>query len=223
MCFVTAVFYWGLWRYNLVAALNQTCSSRIPVFSVDIIMVSAFEFQCCSLFCVKSLLKLSWFRPFAMAENPPVESWFNGMTCSIPVNPFKLTEKPIYIRAWFVRRPVTKNGHSKSEISMGKLFAWSIRKYWQCKSPIARNQHVTRCSWHDSTEGLAETSWRKDWLLDQREAAGVADQLPTCVVPFRRELRHHTYGPEWKGAMRFQSDNSPDKPHHGNMLGLNDK
>jgi len=75
-----------------VAALKQTRTFRILVFSGNILMVSAFEFQCFSLFSVKSLLicLLSWFRLSAMAENSPVESGFKGMTCSTPVNPFKL-------------------------------------------------------------------------------------------------------------------------------------
>lgn len=33
------------------------------------------------------------------------------------------------------------------------------------------------------------------WLTWGWETAAVADQLSTCVVPFRRGLRHHTYGP----------------------------
>ena len=116
------------------------------MFSGNILMVSAFEFQCFSLFSVKSLLicLLLWFRLSEMAENSPVESGFKGMTCWTPVNPFKLG-KP-FTSVWFVCWPVTKNGHSKSQISMPKpiCFSRSIGKYWQCKSSISRNQHMSR-------------------------------------------------------------------------------
>ena len=59
---------------TLEAALKQTRTFRIPVFSGNILMVSAFEFQRFSLFSVKSLLIClpSWFRLSAMAENSPV-------------------------------------------------------------------------------------------------------------------------------------------------------
>ena len=90
------------------------------MFSGNILMVSTFEFQCFSLFSVKSLLIClpSWFRLSAMAENSPVESGFKGMTCSTPVNPFK-QGKP-FTSVWFLCWPVTKNGPSKSQISMPK-------------------------------------------------------------------------------------------------------
>lgn len=96
------------------------------MFSGNILMVRAFEFQCFSLFSVKSLLicLLSWFRLSAMAENSPVESGFKGMTCSTPVNPFKLG-KP-FTSVWFVCWPVTKNGPFKSQISMPKPVCFAI-------------------------------------------------------------------------------------------------
>ena len=34
---------------------------------------------------------LAWSRPFAMAENSIVDSGVKGMSCSMPVNPFKPT------------------------------------------------------------------------------------------------------------------------------------
>ena len=163
-------------------------------------MVSAFEFQCFSLFSVKSLLicLLSWFRLSAMAENSPVESGFKGMTCSTPVNPFKLGK--LFTSVWFVCWPVTKNGPSKSQISMPKpvCFARSIGKYWQCKSPISRNQHMSQeavdTTLPKALQKLLEGS--TDYLTNVRlrdcrsywSIINMWDLGTTHVVPYRIEM-----------------------------------
>ena len=187
---------------TLVAALKQTRTFRIPVFSGNILMVSAFEFQRFSLFSVKSLLIClpSWFRLSAMAENSPVESGFKGMTCSTPVNPFK-QRKP-FTSVWFVCLPVTKNGPSKSQISMPKPVCFArIDPSVNIGSASHPFQEISICHKEQLTR-LYRTPCRNflkevliTWLTWGWETAGVTGQLSTCVVPFRRGLRHNTCGP----------------------------
>ena len=62
------------------------------MFYGDVFVVCVTEFHRPPLFFFQSLFVywLSWFRPFAMAENLLVDSGFKGMSCSKPVNPFKV-------------------------------------------------------------------------------------------------------------------------------------
>ena len=165
-------------------------------------MVSAFEFQSFSLFSVKSLLIClpSWFRLSAMAENSPVESGLKGMTCSTPVNPFK-QRKP-FTSFWFVCWPVTKNEPSKSQISMPKPVCFArIDPSVDIGNASHPFQEISICHKEQLTR-LYRTPCRNflkevliTWLTWGWETAGVTDQLSTCVVPFRRGLRHNTCGP----------------------------
>ena len=51
-------------------------------------------------------------------------------------------------------------------------------------SHFKKSAYVTGSSWHDSTERLAETSWRKYWLLDWREA----ERLPELLINYQHVL-----------------------------------
>ena len=151
------------------------------------------------------------------------------MTCSTPVKPFK-QRKP-FTSVWFVCWPVTKNGPSKSQISMPKLVCFAridpSVNIGSASHPFQEISICPRSSWHDSIERLAETSWRKYWLLDWREA----ERLPELLINYQHVLSlsegdlgtTHVVPYRIKMDNVFQYDNSRDEPHHWNMMSLNDK
>ena len=151
------------------------------------------------------------------------------MTCSTPVNPFK-QRKP-FTSVWFVCLPVTKNGPSKSQISMPKPVCFArIDPSVNIGSASHPFQEISICHKEQLTR-LYRTPCRNflkevliTWLTWGWETAGVTDQLSTCVSLSEGDLgTTHVVPYRIKMDNVFQYDNSRDEPHPWNMMSLNDK
>ena len=151
------------------------------------------------------------------------------MTCSTPVNPFK-QRKP-FTSVWFVCWPVTKNGPSKSQISMPKPVCFArIDPSVNIGSASHPFQEISICHKEQLTR-LYRTPCRNflkevliTWLTE-------AERLPELLINYQHVLSlsegdlgtTHVVPYRIKMDNVFQYDNSRDEPHHWNMMSLNDK